>query len=62
MATVIFLNHYVNCRDVDDILFKKQVNEIFSQKAIKNNLIKNTSGQILIGNLVDIYSPNYKYT
>ena len=46
---------------MDDILFKKQVNEIFSEKSIKNNLIKNTSGHILIDNLVDIYSPDHKY-
>lgn len=43
------------CREVGDVLLKKQGNEIFAQKSVSNNLIKDTSGHILIGSLVEIY-------
>lgn len=46
---------------MDEIFFKKQINEIVSEKSINANLIKNTSGYILIDTLVDINSYINRY-
>lgn len=59
-APIDFRILYIHCYDVDDILFKKQVNEIFFGKLININLIKITCGHLLTGTLLSVYSPNHK--